>query len=155
MPETKLLMHDRFESLRPGAVREAIDGAFREMHAQPASPDDNLGGWSTRAGGWGLMKDPWRVVEADGGRRLESVATAWCADNTSILTGEVDWVSNVVNPRASGDGTVTLCAEMSPDVPGDVQLKPGMASKVWVRAGKTRLLWRLLPFRVFALLEAD
>jgi len=108
MSADEILLHDTYESLRPGPVAAEVWGAFQEMHAQPASPGDNLGGWSTRAGGWGLTKDPWRVVEADGGRRLESVATAWCADNTSILTGEADWrdvrVETTAELRPPGDG---------------------------------------------------
>ena len=91
MATGEILLNDRFESLRPGVVKAEVAGAFQEMHAQPASPGDNLGGWSTRAGGWGLLANPWRLVETPEGRFLESVATATCADNTSIAKGDHDW----------------------------------------------------------------
>ena len=91
-----ILMDERFESLRVGAVRPEVWGAFQEMHAQPASRGDNLGGFSIRAGGWGLVEHPWRLVETPAGRQLESVATATCADNTSIAKGDVAWRDVVV-----------------------------------------------------------
>ena len=41
MPEKRVfLMHEQFAGLRPGLVKEALDGPYREMHAQPASPED-------------------------------------------------------------------------------------------------------------------
>ena len=89
--DAKTLMHDRFESLRPGPVRAEVTGAFQEMHAQPADPADNLGGWSDRAGGWGLVRHPWRLVEQQGQRFLESAAAATCADNTSLAKGDEAW----------------------------------------------------------------
>jgi len=104
MSESIVLMHDAFESLRPGVVKPAVWGPHMEMHAQPASPEDNLGGWSNRAGGWGLPAWPWSLVETPAGRRLESSATAACADNTSIATGDLLW----------RDYTVTATAELLP-----------------------------------------
>ena len=101
MSDRQVLLHERFESLRPGIVKEAVDGAFREMHAQPASPDDNLGGWSIRAGGWVLPANVWKLVETDRGRFLESAATAWCADNTSIAKGDVNWQDVAVESAAT------------------------------------------------------
>lgn len=95
----KVLMHDKFESLRPGPIREKVDGAFREMHAQPASPDDNLGGWSRRAGGWGLPHETWFVVDSDKGRFIESRVTANCADNASLAKGDHDWRDVKVESR--------------------------------------------------------
>ena len=91
MSTDDVLLHDGFESLRPGPVKAEVSGAFQEMHAQPAGEADNLGGWSTRAGGWGLVKTPWKLVETPAGRFLESIATANCADNTSIAKGDDDW----------------------------------------------------------------
>ena len=104
MSESTTLLHDAFESLNPGTVKPAVWGPHMEMHAQPASPDDNLGGWSIRAGGWGLPARPWSVIETPDGRRLESDASATCADNTSIAKGDVAW----------RDYTVTAGAELLP-----------------------------------------
>ncbi len=91
MPKAAILMDEKFQSLRPGPIKEAVDGAFREMHAQPASPDDNLAGFSIRAGGWALPPNPWKLIETDAGRFLQSAATAFCADNTSIAVGDASW----------------------------------------------------------------
>ena len=104
MSEPTILMHDAFESLRPGTVKPAVWGPHMEMHAQPASPEDNLGGWSIRAGGWGLPAYSWSMIETPDGRRLESDASATCADNTSIATGDIAW----------RDYTVTAEAELLP-----------------------------------------
>lgn len=101
MSDRNVLMDDKFESLRPGTVKEAVDGAFREMHAQPASPNDNLGGWSIRAGGWALPHNSWKMGQTPEGRFLESAATAWCADNTSIAKGDVNWQDVIVESTAA------------------------------------------------------
>ena len=42
MTDNDILMHDAFESFQPGPVVEVVDGPFREMHAQPADPGDNI-----------------------------------------------------------------------------------------------------------------
>ena len=89
--DSSILLHDDFSSLRPGALREHVDGPFREMHAQPASPEDNLGGWSRRFGWWTLSKTPWQVVDVDGARRVESTATATVYDNVHLAKGDRDW----------------------------------------------------------------
>jgi len=104
MPAKETLMHDRYESLRPGALKPEISGAFQEMHAQPASPADNIGGWSTRASGWALPRYPWMVVDTPEGRCLESTATATVSDNTSIAAGDYDWGDVIV------ESTCTLLA---------------------------------------------
>ena len=95
----KVLMDEQFQDLRPGPIIEKIHGAFQEMHAQPASPEDNLGGWSRRAGGWGLSYDLWSMKETDEGRVLESSATANCADNASLWKGDYDWRDVKVQTR--------------------------------------------------------
>ncbi len=84
-------MHDRFESLRPGPIDEAVNGPFREMHSQPASPDDNLGGWSRRIGNWSLGGKIWELVETDGDRFVQSNPTATVYDNASLAKGDYDW----------------------------------------------------------------
>jgi len=95
----EVLMDERFESLRPGAIKEAVDGAFREMHAQPASGDDNLGGWNRRAGGWGLKADVFEMIETPDGRVIEGSATANCADNAMLAKGDTDWRDVLVASR--------------------------------------------------------
>ncbi len=108
MSDEKVLMFDGFESLRPGPVREVVTGAFREMHAQPADPADNLGGWNRRAGGWGLKADVFECVLAPEGRAIEGAATAHCADNAILAKGDTDWRDVRVESRMQllplGDG---------------------------------------------------
>lgn len=86
-----VLMHEDFAGLRPGLVKEVDDGAYREMHARPAHPDDNLDGWQRKAGHWGLPADPWLCVETPQGKRLQSAANATVADNVSIAKGDFGW----------------------------------------------------------------
>ncbi|MFA5864098.1 MAG: efflux RND transporter periplasmic adaptor subunit [Phycisphaerae bacterium] len=62
--------------------------------------------------------------------------------------GKTYWVSPVVNPQASGDGTVLIKAKIETTVPHTI-LKAGMAGKISVQAGKTALLWRILGFRTY------
>ncbi len=100
MSAEEVLMYDRFESLRVGAVREKVDGAFREMHAQPASAEDNLGGWSRRAGGWALKADVFEMVETPEGRFVEGSATATVSDNAILAKGDTDWQDVAVAARA-------------------------------------------------------
>jgi rhamnogalacturonan endolyase len=102
MAGQKVLMHDSFESLRPGEIKEAVDGPFREMHAQPASPDDNLGGWSRRIGNWSLRGPIWKLVELPEGRFIEGCATATVYDNASLAKGDYDWQDIAV------EATITL-----------------------------------------------
>ncbi|GAH38320.1 unnamed protein product, partial [marine sediment metagenome] len=116
MSEDDVLMRDTFESLRPGPIREAVDGPFREMHAQPASAEDNLGGWESRFGWWSLPKDAWRlVVSAERspgggpqGRFVESRLTATVYDNIWLAKGDLAWrdvaVETTVTLLPPGDG---------------------------------------------------
>ncbi|MBN1807959.1 MAG: hypothetical protein JW909_02750 [Planctomycetes bacterium] len=108
MSRRGLLMDDRFESLRPGLIKEVVDGAFREMHAQPAHPDDNLGGWMRKIGNWDIGKDPWEVVETGEGKLVRSNATALVYDNVSLAKGDYDWqdvsVESWLRLREPGDG---------------------------------------------------
>lgn len=101
MPEL-ILMHDGFESLRPGPIAEAVNGPFREMHAQPASPQDNLAGWSRQVGYWSLGEPLWEMIETSHGRFVQSRATATVYDNVSLAKGDRDWQDVTVK------GTVTL-----------------------------------------------
>ncbi|MGD0089357.1 MAG: hypothetical protein ABSE73_05495 [Planctomycetota bacterium] len=86
-----VLLHEDFAGLRPGLVKEAVDGPYREMHAQPAHPDDNLNGWQRKTGHWSLPADPWLCVETPRGKRLRSNANATVADNVSIAKGDFGW----------------------------------------------------------------
>jgi multidrug resistance efflux pump len=89
------------------------------------------------------------------GQPVMAETSSYPSSSFGYLRGSVDWVSCVVNPRASGDGSVTVCVRVDSDMPDDVELKPGMTSKIWVRAGKTRLLWRILPFGTYELIETQ
>jgi len=101
MSAPEVLMYDQFESLRPGPIREAVAGAFREMHAQPASAEDNLGGWSQRVGWWTLPKVLWEMVETPEGRFLESRATATVYDNVSLAKGDYAWQDVLVEAEVT------------------------------------------------------
>jgi len=87
------------------------------------------------------------------GQTVEVEPAPYPSGRFGYLAGRVEWVSGVVDPRASGDGFVRLCADVEPPARTDVQLKPGMTATVIVHVGRTRLLYRLLPFRVYSLLE--
>ena len=102
MADEDVLMHDRFESLRPGPIAEAVTGPFREMHAQPASSDDNLGGWRRQVGYWSLREPLWEMVETPQGRFIQGLATATVYDNVCLAKGDDDWQD------ISVEGTVTL-----------------------------------------------
>ena len=102
MSAERVLLHDCFESLRPGPIREVVNGPFREMHSQPASPEDNLGGWRRQVGYWSLKEPLWQMVETPQGRFVESLATATVYDNVSLAKGDYDWQNVVVT------STVTL-----------------------------------------------
>ncbi|MCD6364807.1 MAG: hypothetical protein J7M14_02935, partial [Planctomycetes bacterium] len=87
------------------------------------------------------------------GLKVDAETSSYPYSRFGYLKGKVKWISTVVNPHASGDGSVTLCIELKKPKRDDVTLKPGMTSTVWIRAGKTRLLWRILPFRVFDMVD--
>jgi multidrug resistance efflux pump len=57
--------------------------------------------------------------------------------------GEIYRVSPVVNPQASGDGTVMIKARIESHN-SNTPLKAGMSGKIWINAGKTSVLERIL-----------
>ena len=86
-----LLLDEHFAGLRPGPLAEVGDGPYREMHAKPAHPDDNMDGWQMKAGHWSLGDHPWTCVDTPAGRALRSSASATVTDNTSLAKGDPDW----------------------------------------------------------------
>ena len=58
-----VLLNEEFAGLRPGLIVEAVDGPYREMHAQPVSPHDNLDGWQCKIGHWSLRGPVWECRE--------------------------------------------------------------------------------------------
>jgi len=74
-----------------------------------------------------------------------SAYPSWLFD---YFWGQVSWVSPVINPQASGDGTVMIKARID-KLPPNTQLKAGMSGKISVQAGKTSLLMRLLGIRTY------
>lgn len=105
-----ILLDERFAGLRPGPLAEAGDGPYREMHARPAHPDDNMDGWQMKAGHWSLGKQPWACLDTPAGRVLRSSASATVSDNASIAKGDFDWgdvsveTEAVLLPRGEGWG---------------------------------------------------
>ena len=104
----KTLLHDDFGGLRVGRLKEALDGPYREMHAQPAHPDDNVDNWQRKVGHWSIGTDPWECVETSEGKRLRSTVTVAVYDNVSIAKGDWDWrdvsVSTSVTLQKPGKG---------------------------------------------------
>lgn len=96
----RIVLQETFEGLRPGPVAPKIFGPHMEMHAQPASPEDNLDGWNNRSGGYGLPLFPWSMVQAGRKRYLESSASATCADNTVIAKGDICWKNYTAETNA-------------------------------------------------------
>jgi len=79
-------------------------------------------------------------------RKDQSVSIELSASShwqTGYLKGQLYWVSPVVNPHGSGDGTVLIKARLT-DVPQHIQLKAGMSAEIWVKVGTTRALWKLI-----------
>jgi hypothetical protein len=95
-----ILFDERFAGLRPGPLAEAGDGPYREMHARPSHPDDNMDGWQMKAGHWSLGKHPWSCADTPGGRVLRSSASATVTDNTSLAKGDPDWRDITVETEA-------------------------------------------------------
>jgi multidrug resistance efflux pump len=62
--------------------------------------------------------------------------------------GHLSWVSPVVNPQASGDGTILIKAKIE-TTPRYADLKAGMSGKISITAGKTSLLWRILGLKTY------
>src|SRR5579864_5857455 len=104
----KTLLHDDFRGLRAGAIKEAVDGPYREMHAQAAHPDDNVDGWQRKVGHWSIGSNPWECIETPAGKRLRSTITSTVYDNVSIAKGDADWqdvsVSTSVTMLKPGEG---------------------------------------------------
>ena len=87
-----ILFQDDFKGLKVGPIIEVVDGPFREMHAQPASPDDNMDGWSRRVGNWSLSPAKmWSAIETDNGKRVRANQTATVYDNASLAKGDFLW----------------------------------------------------------------
>lgn len=95
-----ILLDERFAGLRPGPLAEALDGPYREMHARPAHPDDNMDGWQMKAGHWSLGRHPWSCADTPAGRVLRSTASATVTDNTSLAKGDPDWRDLAVETEA-------------------------------------------------------
>ncbi len=91
MSYDNVLLHDQFADLRTGPLVEKNDGPYREMHARPAHPEDNMGAWQCKVGHWTLPKVLWECVDTPAGRRLRSLATADVYDNILIAQGDPDW----------------------------------------------------------------
>lgn len=91
MPFEKILLADRFAGLKPGPVKEVVDGPFREMHAQPASPNDNMDGWQRKVGHWGWGGAPFECIQTPTGPVLRGRAVAGPYDNVAMGKGDFDW----------------------------------------------------------------
>ncbi|MCW8133579.1 MAG: hypothetical protein KIS92_24760 [Planctomycetota bacterium] len=103
------LLYDDFAGLREGLVKEFIDGPYREMHGQPAHPDDNMDGWQSKVGHWSIGKHPWSCVATPRGKRLRATANPTVCDNVTLGKGDMAWRDLRVRAEVcllpqSGDG---------------------------------------------------
>lgn len=80
------------------------------------------------------------------GQQVQVELGAYSHWQFGYFTGKVYWVSPVVEPHSSGDGSILIKAKLT-NVPQDVSLKAGMSAPVWIDAGKVRLLWKLIGIR--------
>lgn len=60
------------------------------------------------------------------------------------MSAQLYWVAPVVNPQASGDGTVQVKAKLEPLTNSPIDLKAGMSAKIWIVGGRTSLLAKIL-----------
>jgi len=88
------------------------------------------------------------------GQPVTVETSAYPSRHFGYLTGQVTALGGIVNPQASGDGTILLRARLHQAGRKDMILTPGMTGRIWVNAGRTRLIWRLLGRRVFKPVEA-
>lgn len=89
--ETVALLDEDYSGLRPGLLGEHLDGAYREMHAQPVHQLDNMDGWQHKTGDWGVPTERWSCVDGPEGRCLQSLVTCTTWQNNSLAKGSVDW----------------------------------------------------------------
>ncbi|NLE29986.1 MAG: HlyD family efflux transporter periplasmic adaptor subunit [Phycisphaerae bacterium] len=64
--------------------------------------------------------------------------------NFGYLSAQLYWVAPVVNPQASGDGTVQVKAKLEKLTNGSIDLKAGMSAKIWIVGCRTSLLAKIL-----------
>ena len=77
------------------------------------------------------------------GQSTSVVLSAYPEIDYGVINGEVYWVSPVVNPQGSGDGTILVKARLS-EIPPHVRLTAGMAAKLSVHVGQTNYLFKLI-----------
>ncbi len=83
------------------------------------------------------------------GKKLIAEASAYPHRVFGYIEGVIKWVSPVVNPNSSGDGSVIIKAEVQ-KVPKGVKLKPGQSARIWIEAGKVPLIYYVLGLRKFS-----
>jgi multidrug resistance efflux pump len=59
------------------------------------------------------------------------------------LTANLSWVAPVVNPQASGDGTIQVKAKLKEAKNSPIDLKAGMSAQIWIEGGKISLLAKI------------
>jgi rhamnogalacturonan endolyase len=103
-----LLLDDHFAGLRPGPIRLKAQGPYLEMHAEPASPEDNTDGWHSRSGHWAVRGEGWVRADAPAGPVVESRAACTVFDSVVLVKGDPDWQ----------DYRVETSLELLPPLPG-------------------------------------
>jgi multidrug resistance efflux pump len=82
------------------------------------------------------------------GQDVEIELSAYPWWDFGYFNGKIYRVSPVVNPQASGDGTVMIKARVESHNP-NTPLKAGMSGKIWIKAGQTSVLARILGLKPY------
>lgn len=82
------------------------------------------------------------------GQDVDVEISAYPKSKFGCFKGKIYWVSPVVTPHESGDGTILIRVKLD-NVPSNVDLKAGMAAQIWVHGGNTRLLWKLVGKKTY------
>ncbi len=82
------------------------------------------------------------------GKKVMAETRSYPHRDFGYLSGKISWVSPVINPNSSGDGTLLVKADVI-SVPERVVLKPGQSAQIWIDAGKVPVIYYLLGIRKF------
>ena len=82
------------------------------------------------------------------GKKIIAETSSYPHRQFGYIEGAIRWVSPVVNPNSSGDGSVLIKADITSS-PERIILKPGQSAQIWIDAGKVPLVYYLLGIRKF------
>jgi len=82
------------------------------------------------------------------GKKVIAQTSSYPHRQFGYIGGEIRWVSPVVNPNSSGDGSILIKADII-NCPDRIILKPGQSAQIWIDAGRVPLIYYLLGVRRF------